>query len=354
MASHTTSGEWQSFEARMRRRRAERLAVRAEVAVAAGYLDEAQACIKEGRDLAPSLPAFARVEDRLRETTATSALMRKLLFRFTFRRQRLWTRQTRLSTKTLATAAASLLIIAIAVAAIGQGGPHPLAPTREFRSVTTLVNGGRPAPFRPQAEAFPQKAGIFPQRAESFRPKPEAARAGSAVKRPSQGPETDSISQWVREIALETSAAATPTAERIATMTPALSVVDAPAAVPASAAHATVVGDPPPALLVRTTLDRYAAAYSALDARAAQRVWPRVNRGALTRAFETLASQQVSLGDCRVDVAGVTARASCAGSTTWTPKIGAGSSRTDPRRWDFELAKSGGTWQIVNARVQNR
>jgi hypothetical protein len=92
MASHTTSGEWQSFEARMRRRRAERLAVRADVAVAAGYLDEAQACIKEGRDLAPSLRAFAGVEQKLRETSATSALMRKVHFRLTFLRKRLSSR----------------------------------------------------------------------------------------------------------------------------------------------------------------------------------------------------------------------------------------------------------------------
>jgi hypothetical protein len=125
-------------------------------------------------------------------------------------------------------------------------------------------------------------------------------------------------------------------------------------AIPAPAVHTTLQGEPSQDILVRSTLDRYASAYSALDASAAQRVWPRVNRGALTRAFETLASQQVSLGDCRVDVTGATARASCAGSATWAPKVGAGSSRTDARRWDFELARTGGGWQIVNARVQNR
>jgi hypothetical protein len=106
--------------------------------------------------------------------------------------------------------------------------------------------------------------------------------------------------------------------------------------------------------LVRSALRRYADAYSRLDADAAQRVWPGVDRAALSRAFETLASQQVSLGECAVNVTGVRARATCSGSATWAPKVGSGSTRTDARRWNFDLAKSGESWQIVNARVQNR
>jgi hypothetical protein len=115
-----------------------------------------------------------------------------------------------------------------------------------------------------------------------------------------------------------------------------------------------VPAEPAADVLVRSALNRYAAAYSALDADAAQRAWPGVNRGALTRAFETLASQRVSLGQCRIDVSGASARATCAGSATWAPKIGSGSARTDQRRWDFELARTGAGWEIVNARVQNR
>jgi hypothetical protein len=105
--------------------------------------------------------------------------------------------------------------------------------------------------------------------------------------------------------------------------------------------------------VVRTVLDRYAAAYSDLDVDAAARVWPNVNRGALTRAFDSLTSQRVSLGNCRIDVAGVTAQARCAGSATWKPKVGAGS-RTETRTWTFELARDSGEWQIVGARIQNR
>lgn len=103
---------------------------------------------------------------------------------------------------------------------------------------------------------------------------------------------------------------------------------------------------------VRGILDRYAEAYSRLDASAAQEVWPAVNRSALSRAFDGLASQQVSLERCDVDVHGITARAICAGSATWAPKIGNGNSRTEPRNWTFQLAKAGTDWQIVSARVQ--
>jgi hypothetical protein len=106
--------------------------------------------------------------------------------------------------------------------------------------------------------------------------------------------------------------------------------------------------------LVKTVLDRYAAAYSNLDADAAQRVWPGVNRGALARAFDGLASQRVSLGTCRIDVTGARALARCTGWTTWQPKVGGGEPRTDQRTWTFDLAKAGEAWQIVNARVQNR
>jgi hypothetical protein len=106
--------------------------------------------------------------------------------------------------------------------------------------------------------------------------------------------------------------------------------------------------------LVRSALDRYAAAYTSLDADAAQRVWPGVNRAALSRAFDGLASQRVSLGSCSIDVSGASAHARCAGSTTWQPKVGSGGTKTDRHTWTFDLARAGSAWQIVNARVQNR
>jgi hypothetical protein len=105
---------------------------------------------------------------------------------------------------------------------------------------------------------------------------------------------------------------------------------------------------------VRRALDRYAAAYGALDAAAAARVWPEVDRAALARAFDALESQHVALGTCAVDVSAASARANCDGTATWTPKVGARVPRTEPRRWTFELTRAGSDWQIVRARVQNR
>jgi hypothetical protein len=104
---------------------------------------------------------------------------------------------------------------------------------------------------------------------------------------------------------------------------------------------------------VRGVLNRYAFAYSHLDAGAAQEVWPAVNRSALSRAFDGLASQHVSLDRCAIDFRGATAQATCAGSTTWSPKVGNGGTRTEARNWTFQLAKAGPDWQIVSARVQN-
>lgn len=100
--------------------------------------------------------------------------------------------------------------------------------------------------------------------------------------------------------------------------------------------------------VVRAVLRRYETAYSNLDADAASVVWPGVNRGALARAFDGLASQQVSLGSCDVTVTGPAARATCSGSATWQPKVGGGV-RTEARRWSFDLRKNGEAWRIERA-----
>jgi cytoskeletal protein RodZ len=99
---------------------------------------------------------------------------------------------------------------------------------------------------------------------------------------------------------------------------------------------------------VRLALQRYEAAYSDLDAAAARAVWPAVNERALARAFDGLASQSVSLGQCDVVVNGATARATCSGRAAWTPKVGGGE-RTASRRWAFELRNTDGGWEIVRA-----
>jgi hypothetical protein len=103
--------------------------------------------------------------------------------------------------------------------------------------------------------------------------------------------------------------------------------------------------------LVRRALSRYEAAYSGLDAAAARAVWPSVDQRALTRAFQGLESQQVTLGRCDVRMNGASAEAECSGTAKWTPKVGGGS-QTAVRRWRFDLKNTGGDWIIVQAGVR--
>jgi hypothetical protein len=80
-------------------------------------------------------------------------------------------------------------------------------------------------------------------------------------------------------------------------------------------------------------------------------VYPQIDRAKLARAFDGLSAQRVALGSCSIQVAGAAASADCSGSATWEPKVGGGS-RTQARRWHFELRQAGNGWQIVEARVR--
>src|SRR5262245_12543296 len=56
MTPHTATGEWKSFERRMRQRRVDRLLLRADVAMEYGCHEDARDCLAEARQLAPELP----------------------------------------------------------------------------------------------------------------------------------------------------------------------------------------------------------------------------------------------------------------------------------------------------------
>jgi hypothetical protein len=102
---------------------------------------------------------------------------------------------------------------------------------------------------------------------------------------------------------------------------------------------------------VRSVLSRYENAFSRLDAAAAARLYPSVDRKALSRAFGTLSAQQIQFDDCRIQVTQGTARATCAGKASWTPKVGGGP-KEEARRWQFDLKQVAGDWQIGSVRVQ--
>lgn len=103
---------------------------------------------------------------------------------------------------------------------------------------------------------------------------------------------------------------------------------------------------------VADVLRQYARAYDRLDVSAATEVWPSVDRRALARAFDGLASQTVSFDDCQIDVRGALANASCRGRASYVGKVGRRAPRTEPRTWRFELRRDGDTWKISTAEAR--
>lgn len=409
--SHTTTGEWQSFETRMRRRRAERLAVRAEVAAEAGCMDDAWQCVEEARLLSPA--AIVETEKKLH------ALASRLVNRAVSVVPADTAPERKPPAVPLARPAipADLLIrpAPLPVAAVDAGDvmidrPAAVGPIRlaaapglfqdqsEPRPTGTIVvaiaamlllagfggwglmraqlRGAIPPPSDRSEVAAPAATvpgNEQPQDVPSIQePVPASLAAGGSSAAPQPAAQAGETPQVTRAFAsqvgttgiaadlppVDTGAPAMPPAEAPREL-PAAPPATVPALDPAVAALPAPVGETastelPQEPLVRGVLDRYASAFSDLDADAARRVWPTVNRDALIRAFDALASQRVSLGECRIDVAAATAEARCAGVATWVPKVGNGSVRTEPRIWTFDLARAAGGWQIVSARVQNR
>ncbi|HET7695718.1 MAG TPA: hypothetical protein VFK57_08435 [Vicinamibacterales bacterium] len=376
MVPHTTSGEWQSFEVRMRRRRADRLLLRAEAAIEARCYEDALQVLAEARSLVPNMPGLDELERKAAEPVPAA--------------------KPGAARRWGAAAAAVLALSGTAVLGawmmVSRPAPRPepsaAIPVNPAPQKTPTSTAAAPSPTQTAPATLPS----LPPPADVFASETAAARPQTAVEKavPTAGVEPDAPAavpasratsvppsqiepRPIENAAFESKPApslpATPDPSPVTALNlPAASPVtppDAPMAAPSPApatATAKVPSAPPltppaepseePA--VRSTLDRYAAAFTSLDVDAAQRVWPGVNRGALARAFDSLASQQVSLGNCRIDVIGAHATARCAGTTSWAPKVGDGSRRTEPRSWTFELARGGAGWEIVSARVQNR
>lgn len=475
MASHASTSEWQSFEMRMRRRRAERLLLRADVATEAGCFDDARECLAEIRALAPSTPGLEDAERKLRDYIASppperssdvaipapvvveaamaapavidSVIGNRVISEPVISDSVIADRVVadrvigdsviadsvladpviedsvvadsvvadrviadpvassgrRNAVRIIVTAAASIAIVAAVSAWFMR--PSPVAPAPDVQSSaiasqpatsepTTRVEAASPpsatdaspastiagppaaTPQTVERAALESTASPTGSAGRSDAGRDEPARegtAGPAGGRPEPARSAPTRPEAPRpEVPRITASAAndlpgvttgapavppttpepreTPAASALAPVSMPDPIIPATATKAAIAAPADVSQD----ALVRNVLNRYASAYSALDAGAAQRVWPGVNRAALSKAFDALASQRVSLGECRIQVSAATAHAQCAGSATWSPKVGNGASRTESRTWTFDLARAGSGWQIVGARVQNR
>jgi hypothetical protein len=126
-----------------------------------------------------------------------------------------------------------------------------------------------------------------------------------------------------------------------------------PAPVPSAAVArtATTVSPRGDDTRVAQVLNQYARAYGQLDPSAARAVWPTVDERALTRAFASLESQDVSFDRCDIDVKGNVASASCRGTASYVGKIGSRQARTEARQWNFELKLHGDDWKIEKAQA---
>src|SRR5687767_13031732 len=72
ISSHTATHQWQSFEFRMRHRRAERCVLRAEMALEAGFEEDAREALDEAARLNSENPKLAALRAELDARTASA------------------------------------------------------------------------------------------------------------------------------------------------------------------------------------------------------------------------------------------------------------------------------------------
>jgi hypothetical protein len=106
--------------------------------------------------------------------------------------------------------------------------------------------------------------------------------------------------------------------------------------------------------VVLSVVRQYARALERLDLGATRAVYPTVDSRELQRAFAGLKGQQFHIASCGVSfsTSGDDANARCTGNATFRPKIGSRVVRLTDYEWVISLARGGGGWQILEARIQ--
>jgi SnoaL-like domain len=374
---HAVTEEWLSFEARMRRRRVGRCLLRADLALDDGSLAVARTAIDEARQLDSECPELEELENRLRGLDGTMARSHGTAVPQSETATGSPAPDTTSPVLPSATAsgllqsrrwAVSSAFVAVLLTGTALGsfywrnatptesvkaGPReevaPQAPALRIEQDTVNARVVTPdlasdEPFMPVLPAMPAPpiADAIPQsRTDAI-----VLAVNRDVPPPAALPETMrsklGLDELPRMASPEPPARPAPSPAIPAALEPEESK---PAATAAPKVESMAIDE---ASIVRSVLTRYERAYSSLDARAASAVWPGVDRTALERAFDGLASQRVSLQSCDVTVHGAAARALCSGTAMWVPKVGGGT-RTAARRWDFELRKRDGDWEIERA-----
>jgi hypothetical protein len=103
---------------------------------------------------------------------------------------------------------------------------------------------------------------------------------------------------------------------------------------------------------ITAALGRLQLAYEQRDASLAKAVWPTVNERALARAFEGLRSQSITFDRCWMNVFSASADVECRGVTTYVPRVGSQSQRTESRQWTFRVQKGDDHWVITSAEAR--
>ena len=337
---------WLGFEQRIQARRFDALIASARQAIACNNVVLAEHALMEAREMRPQSDAVRQLDSEIRALAPRGQAERLV---------------KRAAGAMILLAAGVLMFVALDIWRIPQQAlpliapaPSPLASVAPARAAVPLV-----APVRTVASGVDEVD--------------EVDKEVTVVPpRPSAPPVWQAIAASAR---IDTRLAALPTPDAVAPQEIAAAVrstgVESPvllasspmAASPSPAAATalpgviedmprTVEAVPDESSRVADVLRRYARAYDALDVSAAREVWPGVDERALSRAFDSLASQTVSLEDCQIAVNGATANASCRGQAKYVGKVGSGAARTEPRTWRFELRRDGETWKIANAEAR--
>ena len=254
---------------------------------------------------------------------------------------------------------ATLRSVAVSLAAFALGVvvARGLLTTFQYSPSSIATNQPAVIPSQPPRSPAPESPGPAP-----LRPSPPSALPAAVT------PQTPSVAPSQPRRAPRAATPETRTAARVEravnapvrppTQPNAAPTVPPRAAVAAAPSESAGVAPPPavapPALsllaveqsAVIATVREYTQAYGALDVSAAAAVWPSVDRRALARAFSTLKSQELEIGNCEVAISRNSATARCRGTVAYVRKVGDPTPRTGHQEWVFTMRKIGNDWII--------
>jgi len=221
----------------------------------------------------------------------------------------------------------------------------PVTPAaRPQPSVTSASPDARSTPAAPAAPAAtrPRDTATQASPRASTVEAPPLRRAAVPPARVSSSPA--SSSEAARPAPLEARPAVAIEAP-VVVATPEL--VKAERAAEAAPAVAAIVTPPSDRASIERVLQQYRDAYDRLDAPSAAVIWPRVDTRALSRAFSTLASQDLSFERCDLAITGVKARAQCTGEIRYVRRVGDQEPRVRRMSWSFAFERVSDRWQIA-------